>query len=46
MLRAHGLIQKVFKTHRYQLTENGRLAISAILTMHETSMSRLNRAAA
>jgi hypothetical protein len=46
MLRAHGLIQKVPKTHRYQLTTAGRLAISAVLTMSETSMSLLNRAAA
>jgi predicted transcriptional regulator len=46
MLRAHGLIQKVPKTHRYQLTPTGRLAISAIITMHETSMAQLNRAAA
>ncbi len=46
MLRAHGLIQKVPKTHRYQLTPTGRFAISAILTMQETSMSQLNRAAA
>lgn len=46
MLRAHGLIQKVSKTHRYQLTAAGRLAISAVLTMSETSMSLLNRAAA
>jgi hypothetical protein len=46
LLRAHGLIQKVPKTHRYQLTPTGRLAISAILTMNETSMTRLNRAAA
>jgi Mn-dependent DtxR family transcriptional regulator len=46
MLRAHGLIQKVPKTHRYQLTPTGRLAINAILTMHQTSLSLLNRAAA
>jgi len=46
VLRAHGLIQKVPKTHRYQLTPTGRLAINAILTMHETSLSLLSRAAA
>jgi hypothetical protein len=46
MLRAHGLIQKVPKTHRYQLTPTGRLAINAILTMHQTSLSLLTRAAA
>ena len=46
VLRAHGLIQKVPKTHPYQLTTTGRLAINAILTMHETSLSLLSRAAA
>ena len=46
MLRAHRLIQKVPKTHRYQLTAAGRLAITAVLTMSQTSMAQLNRAAA
>lgn len=31
LLRAHGLIRKIAGTHRYQLTENGRQAIGAIL---------------
>jgi hypothetical protein len=46
MLRAHGLIQKVPKTHRYQVTEHGRLAITAILKMDRTSLALLNKAAA
>ena len=46
MLRAHGLIQKVPKTHRYQVSPAGRLAISAVLTMSEASLSLLNRTAA
>ncbi len=46
MLRAHGLIQKVPKTHRYQVTTKGRLAISAIIAIHEASLSLLNRIAA
>jgi hypothetical protein len=46
LLRAHGLIQKVSQTHRYQLTDLGRLAISAILTMHQSSMTLINRLAA
>ena len=46
LLRAHGLIQKVSKTHRYQLTHKGRLAISAILTMLQSSMTLINRLAA
>jgi hypothetical protein len=46
ILRAHGLIQKVPKTHRYQVTSQGRLAITAILTMDCTSIALLNKAAA
>jgi hypothetical protein len=46
ILRAHGLIQKVPKTHRYQVTSHGRLAITAILTMDRTSIALLNKAAA
>jgi hypothetical protein len=46
LLRAHGLIQKVPKTHRYQVTEAGRLAITAVLSIQETSMATLNRIAA
>jgi hypothetical protein len=46
ILRAHGLIQKVPQTHRYQVTASGRLAISAVLTMSQTSMAELHRAAA
>ena len=46
ILRAHGLIQKVPKTHRYQVTPHGRLAITAILPMDRTSIAPLNQAAA
>jgi hypothetical protein len=46
MLRAHGLIQKVPKTHRYQVTAAGRLAITAILTIQQTSMATLTHVAA
>ena len=46
MLRAHGLIQKVSKTHRYLVTSHGRLAITAILTMDRTSIALLNKVAA
>ena len=46
ILRAHGLIHKVPKTHRYQVTSHGRLAITAILTMDRTSIALLNKAAA
>ena len=46
ILRAHGLIQKVPKTYRYQVTSHGRLAITAVLTMDRTSIALLNEAAA
>ena len=46
LLVAHGLIHKVQKTHRYQVTAVGRLAISAVLTIQQTSMATLARAAA
>jgi hypothetical protein len=32
LLRAHGLIRKVSGTYRYQLSETGRKAITALLT--------------
>jgi len=46
ILHIHGLIKKVPKTHRYQVTQHGRLAITAILTMDRTSIALLNKAAA
>lgn len=41
MLRAHGLIVKVTHTHRYQLTDGGRLAITALLTARHTPVNQL-----
>jgi hypothetical protein len=43
---AHGLIHKVQKTHRYPVSAMGRLAIQAVLTIQQTSMAVLSRAAA
>jgi hypothetical protein len=45
MLRADGLIQKVPKTNRCQLTDQDRLPVSAIIPVQQTSMSILNRIA-
>jgi hypothetical protein len=42
MLRAHGLIQKVLRTHRYMVKENGR-AILIILTTAKTSVKQPNQ---
>jgi hypothetical protein len=41
MLRAHGILQKVAHTHRYQLTETGRKLITAVLTARQTPISQL-----
>jgi hypothetical protein len=34
ILKAHGLILKVQRTHRYQLTANGRRVVTALLSAH------------
>ena len=43
MLRAHGVIQKVPRTHRYHVTEMGRTILTAILTAARTTLRELNR---
>jgi hypothetical protein len=45
LLRAHGLIVKVQKTHRYQLSALGRRVGTALAAAHATSVSRLTEAA-
>jgi hypothetical protein len=45
MLRAHALIQKVPRTHRYQVTTGGRKAITAILTARQVTVAQLTEAA-
>jgi hypothetical protein len=46
MLRAHGLIKKVPKTHRYVLTDRGRTTIIALLTARKADTQKLNQLAA
>ena len=41
MLRAHGLIKKIPRTHRYLLTERGVQAITSILAARQASVSQL-----
>ena len=41
ILRAHGLVKKVVKTHRYMLTEKGRTIISAILEYQNISFEQV-----
>jgi hypothetical protein len=44
MLRAHGLIKKIPRTHRYLVTGEGRTAISAILAARKASPRQLTAA--
>jgi hypothetical protein len=46
LLRAHGLIEKVFRTHRYLVTEHGRQAITAVLAARNASTQQLINCAA
>jgi len=43
MLRAHGLIQKVPRTHRYQVSAEGRSILLSVLTTARTSLQQLNQ---
>jgi hypothetical protein len=45
LLRAHGLIHKVPKTHRYQLSPQGREIINALLAARQASIAKLTQAA-
>ena len=44
LLRAHGLIKKIPRTHRYLLTSSGVQAISAILAARRASLAQLTAA--
>jgi hypothetical protein len=41
MLRAHGLIRKVPRSHRYQVTQRGRKILNAILLAHQLTIEKL-----
>jgi hypothetical protein len=45
LLRAHGLIRKVIKTHRYQLTTSGRTKVAAIYAARKATVEKLTGAA-
>jgi hypothetical protein len=45
LLRAHGLIQKVPKTHRYVLSDEGRRTITAILAARQANTATLTKVA-
>jgi hypothetical protein len=46
LLRAHGIIRKIPKTHRYQITERGRLLTAAVRATRDVSIKQLLRDAA
>lgn len=41
LLRAHGIIRKVARAHRYHVTDYGRQAIAAILAAEQATLNRL-----
>jgi hypothetical protein len=45
LLRAHGLLQKVGRTHRYPVTLHGGKALSAILAARQATVAQLAKAA-
>jgi hypothetical protein len=45
LLRAHGVIAKVAKTHRYQVTAEGRSQVTALLAARQASTEQLLKAA-
>lgn len=44
MLRAHGLIKKIPRTHRYLVTAEGRVAMAALLAARNASVRQLTAA--
>ena len=45
LLRAHGVITKVSKTHRYQVSAEGRSKVTALLAARQASTEQLLKAA-
>jgi len=45
LLRAHGLIIQVQKTHRYQVSAPGRRILTALLAAHAADAAQLAAAA-
>jgi hypothetical protein len=41
LLRAHGLVRKVSHTRSYRVTDRGQIAMTAVLRLRETDVSRL-----
>jgi hypothetical protein len=46
LLRAHGLLRKLPRTHRYQITTKGRRILTALLTACYADVEQLTKMAA
>ena len=46
MLRAHGLVRKVSKTHRYIVSARGREIITALINARSANINTLTQLAA
>lgn len=46
LLRAHGLLKKVPRTHRYQITDQGRRILTALLAARHADIDQLTKLAA
>lgn len=46
LLRAHGLIKKIPKTHRYQLTAEGNIVVTGLIASQQASVQQLTEIAA
>jgi hypothetical protein len=46
LLRAHGLVRKISGTHRYVVTDKGRITITALLAARQADVSQLTKLAA
>jgi hypothetical protein len=46
LLRAHGIIHKIPKSHRYRLTKNGHLLTAALFAIRDASLQKLVGSAA
>lgn len=46
MLRAHGLIRKRSRSHRYDVSRKGRLILNALLAAHHLTVQQINALAA
>jgi hypothetical protein len=45
LLRAHGLIRKIPRTHRYRVSDRGRMALAALLAARQADTAKLTAAA-